>query len=210
VSEHFRALAREKRLPLGAPADYDAAYYHHQMPGGMVTTMRRQLEEMRRPELFDAALEETGRVREEFGWPIMVTPFSQFVGTQAVMNVMGSERYASIPDDVIVYFLGHFGTPPAPPDPDVADRVLGHPRAAELRGMEPLTVDRRRFPGVSDEELLLRLTMPAEQVDAIGHPASRTGRAPLVRLLEELTKRPVTYLRLAAGEDVMEYRRHAA
>ena len=210
VSAHFRALALAKRLPLGAPADYDAAYYRHQMPGGMVTTMRRQLEEMRRPELFEAALEETGRVREEFGWPIMVTPFSQFVGTQAVMNVMGDERYASIPDDVIVYFLGHFGTPAAPPDPEVADRVLNHPRARELRDMEPLTVDRSRFPGVSDEELLLRLTMPAEQVDAIGRPAPRAGRAPLVRLLEELARRPVSYLKLEAGEDRIEYRRHAA
>ena len=143
VSEHFRALALEKRLPLGAPADYDAAYYRHQMPGGMVTTMRRQLEEMRRPELFEAALDETGRVREEFGWPIMVTPFSQFVGTQAVMNVMGDERYASIPDDVIVYFLGHFGTPPAPPDPEVADRVLSHPRAGSCATCEPLTVEPR-------------------------------------------------------------------
>jgi oxaloacetate decarboxylase alpha subunit len=210
VSAHFRALAVEKRLPLGAPADFDAAYYHHQMPGGMVTTMRRQLDEMRRPELFDAALEETGRVREEFGWPIMVTPFSQFVGTQAVMNVMGSERYASIPDDVIVYFLGHFGTPPAPPDPDVADRVLSHPRAAELRAMEPLTADRTRFPGVPDEELLLRLTMPAEQVDAIGRPSARSGRAPIVRLLDELAKRPVSYLRLETAGDLIEYRRNAA
>src|SRR4051794_31658239 len=120
VSSHFRALALEKGLPLGAPAEYDAAYYHHQMPGGMVTTMRRQLEELRRPELFDAALEESGRVRAEFGWPIMVTPFSQFVGTQAVMNVMGGERYAQIPDDVIVYFLGQFGRPPPEPHPDVA------------------------------------------------------------------------------------------
>ncbi len=118
MSAHFRALALDKRLPLGAPAEFDAAYYRHQMPGGMVTTMRRQLDEMRRPELFEAALEECGRVRAEFGWPIMVTPFSQFVGTQAVMNVMDGERYRTIPDDVIVYFLGHFGTPPAPPDPD--------------------------------------------------------------------------------------------
>ena len=54
-------------LPLGAPAEYDAAYYRHQMPGGMVTTMRRKLAEVRRPELFDAALEEVARVREEFG-----------------------------------------------------------------------------------------------------------------------------------------------
>jgi oxaloacetate decarboxylase (Na+ extruding) subunit alpha len=218
VSDHFRELALDKRLPLGAPADFDAAYYAHQMPGGMVTTMRRQLEEMRRPELFDAALEESARVRAEFGWPIMVTPFSQFVGTQAVMNVMGGERYATIPDDVIVYFLGHFGAPPAPPDPEVADRVLSLPRAEELRGVEPLSLDgaRERFgTRISDEELLLRLTMPAEQVDAMiaastgERPApARPGRDPLVRLLHEVARRPaITYLRLEKGEDVVEYRR---
>ena len=63
---------------------------------------------------------------------------------------------------------------------------------------------------MGDEELLLRLTMPAEQVDAIGRPAPRPGRAPIVRLLEELAKRPVSYLKLEAGEDRIEYRRHAA
>jgi oxaloacetate decarboxylase alpha subunit len=221
VSEHFRALALDKRLPLGGtPAEYDAAYYTHQMPGGMVTTMRRQLEEMRRPELFEAALEECGRVRAEFGWPIMVTPFSQFVGTQAVMNVMGGERYAQIPDDVIVYFLGHFGQPPAPPDPAVSDRVLSSSHAAELRKLEPLTLDgaRERFgAGISEEELLLRLTMPAEQVDAMVEASrgerpvpSRPGRDPLVRLLHEVTRRPaITYLRLEKDDDVVEYRRAA-
>jgi oxaloacetate decarboxylase alpha subunit len=225
VSEHFRALAADKRLPLGAPAEYDAAYYRHQMPGGMVTTMRRQLEEMRRPELFEAALDESGRVRAEFGWPIMVTPFSQFVGTQAVMNVMGGERYANIPDDVIVYFLGHFGRPPAPPDPEVADRVLSLPRAEELRRVEPLSLDgaRERFSsGISDEELLLRLTMPAEQVDAMVAASkgerpvpARAGRDPLVRLLHEVARRPaITELRLTRGDTVVHWRRaegeHAA
>ena len=223
MSEHFRALALDKRLPLGAPAEYDAAYYRHQMPGGMVTTMRRQLEEMRRPELFEAALEESGRVRAEFGWPIMVTPFSQFVGTQAVMNVMGGERYATIPDDVIVYFLGHFGSPPAAPDPDVADRVFSLPQAAKLRAVEPLSMEgaRARFgAGKSEEELLLRLTMPAEQVDAMiatsrgerSAPrfAATRPRDPLVRLLSEVSRRPaITYLRLEKGDDVVEYRRAA-
>jgi oxaloacetate decarboxylase (Na+ extruding) subunit alpha len=222
MSEHFRALALDKRLPLGGPpAEYDAGYYRHQMPGGMVTTMRRQLEEMRRPELFDAALEESGRVRAEFGWPIMVTPFSQFVGTQAVMNVMSGERYAQIPDDVVVYFLGHFGRPPAEPDPDVADRVLATPRAAELRALEPLSLDgaRARFgAGISDEELLLRLTMPAEQVDAMvaasrgERPAvPRPGRDPLVRLLHEVSRRPsIGYLRLEKAGTLLEYRRPPA
>jgi oxaloacetate decarboxylase alpha subunit len=220
MSRHFRELALDKRLPLGAPAEYDAAYYAHQMPGGMVTTMRRQLQEMRRPELFEAALEESGRVRAEFGWPIMVTPFSQFVGTQAVMNVMGGERYANIPDDVIVYFLGHFGQPPAPPDPGVADRVLSLPRAKELRDVEPLNLDgaRQRFgTRISDEELLLRLTMPAEQVDAMvaaskgERPAPpRPGRDPLVRLLDEVRRRPsITELRLVRGDTRVHYRRAA-
>ena len=221
VSAHFRALALDKRLPLGAPADFDAAYYRHQMPGGMVTTMRRQLTEMRRPELFEAALEECGRVRAEFGWPIMVTPFSQFVGTQAVMNVMDGERYRTIPDDVIVYFLGHFGTPPAPPDPDVADRVLSSSHAAELRAVEPLSLDgaRERFgTRISDEELLLRLTMPSEQFDAMletsrrERPAPRSAptrrRDPLVRLLDEVARRPsIGYLRFETDDTLVEYRR---
>ena len=81
MSEHFRALARDKGLPPGAPREYDAAYYRHQLPGGMVTTTRRMLDELGRPELFDAVLEEVTRVRAEMGYPIMVTPVSQFVAS---------------------------------------------------------------------------------------------------------------------------------
>ena len=219
VSEHFRRLADERGLPLGVPAEYDAGYYHHQLPGGVVTTMRRQLEEMRRPELFDESIEEIGRVRADFGYPIVVTPYAQFLVTQAVMNVMalhrGAERYADVPDEIVRYFLGHFGEPPAPPAPDVADRVLSLPRAAELRRVEPLSLDgaRARFgERISDEELLLRLTMPAEQVDAMvgGAPAGRTPgrRSPLVTLLRELDRRPeITYLSLAKGDTNVVWRR---
>ena len=94
VSNHFRELAERKELPLGAPVEYDAAYYHHQMPGGMVTTTKRHLAEIGKPELFDATLEEVTRVRAEMGYPIMVTPVSQFVATQAVMNVIYEERWS--------------------------------------------------------------------------------------------------------------------
>jgi oxaloacetate decarboxylase alpha subunit len=219
VSEHFRALARERGLPLGEPAEYDAGYYHHQLPGGVVTTMRRQLEEMRRPELFAEAIEEIGRVRADFGYPIVVTPYAQFLVTQAVMNVMalhrGAERYTDVPDEIVRYFLGHFGEPPAPPAPEVADRILSLPRAAELGRAQPLSLEgaRRRFgAGISEEELLLRLTMPAEQVDAMVHgappqaPLSR--RNPLVTLLRELDRRPtVTSVSLARGDTRLSWRR---
>ncbi|HMJ02324.1 MAG TPA: hypothetical protein VK506_05245 [Conexibacter sp.] len=218
VSAHFRAHAEAHGLPLGAPLEYDASYYRHQLPGGMVTTMRRQLDEIRRPELFDAALEEVDRVRAELGYPILVTPFSQFVATQAVMNTIAGERYAQVPDEVVRYLLGQFGAPPAPPDGDVVERVLSLPRAQELDATEPLTLDgaRARFgTRISEEELLLRLTMPAEQVDAIGRggaPASARAAAPpsapLVHLLRELDRRPaITYLRVERGDDLVVWRR---
>ena len=170
VSEHFRNLAQRKDLPLGRPVEYDAAYYRHQMPGGMVTTTKRQLKEIGKPELFDATLEEVTRVRAEMGYPIMVTPVSQFVATQAVMNVIYDERWSKVSNEMIRYFHGHFFEPAAPVDPEVADKVLSMPRAAKLKDVEPLSLEgaRDKFgDAISDEELLLRLTMSAEQVDAM-------------------------------------------
>jgi oxaloacetate decarboxylase alpha subunit len=220
VSNHFRELARDRGLPLGAPAEYDAAYYRHQMPGGMVTTTQRQLRELGRPELFDATLEEVTRVRAEMGYPIMVTPVSQFVATQAVMNVISRERWTTVSDETVRYFLGHFYEPPAPMDPGVRDRVLAMERVDELRRLEPLSLEgaRERFgPAISEEELLLRLTMTEEQVDAMvaargeARPplATRPGRDPLVTLLREIAKRDVAYMRLQKGDDLVVWRRAA-
>src|SRR4029079_15754403 len=94
---------------------------------------------------------------------------------------MSGQRARTTPDAVILSSLGHFGTPPAPPDPDVADRVLSSAHAAELRAVEPLSLDgaRERFgTRIADEELLLRLTMPEEQVEAMLETALRERPAP--------------------------------
>ena len=203
VSDHFDQIAKAKGLPPGAPREFDAVYYTHQLPGGMVTTTRRMLEELRRPELFDQVLEEVTRVRAEMGYPILVTPVSQFVASQAARNVIDGQRWANVSDETIRYFLGHYGDPPAPVDPDIAARVLELPQAAKLRDLTPITLDgaRERFGRrISEEELLLRLTMPQEQVDAMiwardgaapaPAPAARPGRSPLVTLLHELARRP--------------------
>jgi oxaloacetate decarboxylase alpha subunit len=220
VSEHFRELAREKGLPIGQPQEFDATYYHHQLAGGMVSTTRRMLDELRRPELFDAVLDEVGRVRAEMGYPIIVTPVSQLVATQAVRNVIDGERWSNVSDETVRYFLGHYGEPAAPVAADVAERVLSRPRVAELRGLEPLHLEgaRERFGSrISDEELLLRLTMPEEQVDAMlaspsaavrPRPASRPRRDPLVTLLHEVAeRRSITHLRVQAGDELVEWRR---
>jgi oxaloacetate decarboxylase alpha subunit len=217
MSEHFRALGREKGLPVGRPQEFDATYYHHQLAGGMVSTTKRMLEELRRPELFDAVLEEVGRVRAEMGYPIIVTPVSQLVATQAVRNVMDGERWSTVSDETVRFFLGHYGEHAAPVDPAVADRVLSRPRTEELRKLEPLHLEgaRERFGRrISDEELLLRLTMPAEQVDAAlapkpaVRPAGRPGRDPVVALLQEVARRPaIRRLTVRKGDDLVVWRR---
>jgi oxaloacetate decarboxylase (Na+ extruding) subunit alpha len=219
VSAYLEQLARAKDLPAGAPQEFDAAYYMHQLPGGMVTTTRRMLEELRRPDLFDMVLEEVTRVRAEMGYPIIVTPVSQFIASQAARNVIDGERWVNVADETVRYFLGHYGDPPAAVDPDVADRVLAGPQVARLRELEPLSLEgaRERFgPHISDEELLLRLTMPAEQVDAMvaarGSRASPRGpalsRSPLVTLLAELERRPsLAAVEVVAGGDRLVWRR---
>ncbi|HEX3831538.1 MAG TPA: hypothetical protein VHW04_06175 [Solirubrobacteraceae bacterium] len=224
VSEHFHAIARAKGLPAGAPREFDAAYYRHQLPGGMVTTTRRMLTELRRPELFDAVLEEVTRVRAEMGYPIIVTPVSQFIASQAAHNVIDGERWRTVSDETVRYFLGHYGEPPAPVDSAIADRVLARPQAAKLGDLQPLSLEgaRERFGRrISEEELLLRLTMPAQQVDAMiaardgsdgagTRPlaAARPGRSPIVTLLRELQQREsIQSAEVVSGDDRVVWRR---
>jgi len=180
VSRYFTAMAEAEGLAKGAPMGFDASYFQHQLPGGMVGTMRRHLADHRVAHLEGAVVEELGRVREELGWPIVMTPFAQMVMTQAVMNVTGEERYAVIPDEVIRYALGKFGRPTVPIDANVMDRIMALPRAKELDA-EPAMADladlRKRIgPNLSDEEFLLRATMPANLVDAM----QAAGPAPRV------------------------------
>ncbi len=114
------------------------------------------------------------------------------------MNVTGKERYAVIPDEVIRYAIGRFGRPNVPIAPEVMDRIDSLPRTRELRveaHMAPVAELRRRLgPGLSDEEFLLRATMPGEQVDAMqaSGPPGRNydpGLKPVMDLIRKLSAR---------------------
>jgi oxaloacetate decarboxylase (Na+ extruding) subunit alpha len=204
VARYFTRLAEAEGLPSGSPQAFDAGYLNHQLPGGTIGTMRRHLAETRVAHLEGAVIEELGRVRQELGWPIVMTPFAQMLITQAVLNVTGKERYAAIPDEVIRYALGRFGRPNIPIAPEVMDRIESLPRTRELRqepGMPPLSELRQRIgPELSDEEFLLRATMPAAQVDAMkaAGPAPRVydpESVPVMNLIRQLTaRRDLTYV----------------
>jgi oxaloacetate decarboxylase alpha subunit len=219
IGRYFSQLAAAEGLPVGRPQAFDAGYLHHQLPGGMVGTMRRHLAESRLAHLEAAVMEELGRVRLELGWPIVMTPFSQMLLAQAVMNVTGKERYAVIPDEVIRYALGRFGKPNVPIDPKVMERIESLPRTRELRaepGMAPLGELRRRLGSqLADEEFLLRATMPANLVDAMqaAGPAARRydpQLAPVMGLIRKLAaRRDLTEISLQKAGFRLELRRHA-
>lgn len=199
LSDYWARLAQAEGLPPGTPQSFDASFLRHQIAGGVMTTTRRQLEELKLGHLFPTVVGETERVRAELGYPIMVTPFPQMVMSQALANVIGERRYGQVSDQVIRYVLGKFGRPTSPVDATVEAAILDRPRAREIENEPdfPAYADlRKRFgAAMDDEEFLLRAVMPPDQVDAMCAAGPARARytpeaAPIVKLLRELAARP--------------------
>jgi oxaloacetate decarboxylase alpha subunit len=200
VSEHFTFIAKREGFPIGEPLEYDYTQYQHQVPGGMISNLRHQLRKVGLEHKIDQALEETMQVRAELGYPIMVTPLSQFVGSQAAINVIVGERYKEVTDQIIQYALGYWGREGAELlDPVIKAKILDRPRArewAQWQPPEPSVAEVRKkmnAEGVSDEELLLRWNLSIEEIAAMraaGAPKEYlTARPPLVNLIDALSKR---------------------
>jgi Pyruvate/oxaloacetate carboxyltransferase len=96
----------------------------YQIPGGMFSNLISQLKEKNAMEKLDAALNEVPKVRKDLGYPPLVTPTSQIVGTQAVFNVLTGERYKIVIKEVINYFMGEYGKVPGPINEEVAKKAL--------------------------------------------------------------------------------------
>jgi len=198
VSEHFTKVAAQEGKPVGKPAEYDGIHFDHQIPGGMISSFRSQLAEAGLSHKLDEVLHECVRVRSEIGWPIMITPFSQYVGTLAVLNVVNKERYRIIPDEVKKYALGYNGKLLAPIEPDVLDRILEN-GSKSITAVPPppepgVPALRKKYPNMSDEERLLRHSFAGSQVDEmLAAGAIKTEyvyEKPIVTLLKEVAKRP--------------------
>ena len=144
-ARYFSRLAAAEGLPSGWRQPYDEAFTRHQLAGGVLTTLRRQLGELGLEDRFGAVIEEVTQVRAELGYPIMVTPFPQMVMGQALANVLAGSRYEMVPDQVIRYVLGSFGKPMAPVEPWCSTRSwTGRGPGSWLPGPPRGTTPRRR------------------------------------------------------------------
>jgi pyruvate/oxaloacetate carboxyltransferase len=171
VSDHFRKIAEKEGLPIGVPREYDLFHFEHQVPGGMMSNLTRQLREVGMEHRLEEILGEIVEVRRELGYPVMATPYSQIVGAQAVENILSGERYKQITDEVIKYALGYYGEPVVPVDQNVMDKVMSSARSKEFLDWKPegylKTVEELRAEigaELSDDDLLLRIVIPGVQL----------------------------------------------
>ncbi len=119
----------------------DAQCLEHQIPGGMLSNLLSQLEMLGALDKYDEALAETPRVRADLGYPPLVTPTSQLVGTQAVQNVLAGERYKNVGTEIRAYCRGEYGRTPAPIDPEIRAKILDGEQPLEGRYADTLPTD---------------------------------------------------------------------
>jgi oxaloacetate decarboxylase (Na+ extruding) subunit alpha len=131
IAGYFREVRKKYAAFEGSLRGIDSRILIAQVPGGMLTNMEGQLKEQGAGDKLDDVLSEIPRVREDLGFIPLVTPTSQIVGTQAVMNVMMGERYKSISKEVQALLKGEYGAAPAPYNAELQKRVL--------EGGEPIT-----------------------------------------------------------------------
>ena len=139
--KHLRAdyLADGTLNPISMATDTQCLNY--QIPGGMLSNLLSQLKMMNALDKFDEALLETPKVRKDMGYPPLVTPTSQLVGTQAVLNVLAGERYKNVGAEMKAYCRGEYGKTPAPIDPEVRAKILGNEKPIEGRYADTLPKD---------------------------------------------------------------------
>jgi len=203
VADRLAYVAEREDKPVGSPREYDEFHYHHQCAGGMVSNLQYQLEAIGLADRLEEILEEAGQVRMDLGYPIVISPFAQYIVTMALLNVMGKDqgkaRYETVPDEVRLYVRGGYGEIAGRIDPNLYDRIT--------RGAEPITerpgalvppalerLKKQRGPFASDDDLLLAAFYDDNQYRALKEAGAINTDYPIMTtpiktLIEELSKR---------------------
>ena len=137
IAQYFRELREKYYDPLKLidpkAERVDASIIVHQIPGGMFSNLLEQLREQKASDRLNEVLAEVPKVRKELGYPPLVTPTSQLVGIQAVLNVISGKRYSIVPKEIKDYVKGLYGKPPAPIDEKVKKRIIGDEKTITCR-----------------------------------------------------------------------------
>lgn len=212
ISKRMYLMAKEEGLPTDfGPNRYRVATFIHRIPGGVMSNMIHQLRELHIQDRVDEVIDEIIRICAETGEPHIITPYAQFICTQAAINVALGERYKVVIDNWITYAMGTFGEESGylQMDPDLRDKFLSLPRAKELKAVidniankQDMTLQEvRRLHGenLSDEALLLRIIMDGNDGEiqtmreaTKDHPFHTYSclDSPILDLINDLGKQP--------------------
>jgi oxaloacetate decarboxylase alpha subunit len=124
IAEYFEKVRVRRHIQRGVTSLEHMKVFSHQVPGGMLSNLHSQLQEQKALDRLRDVLEEIPKVRAEVGYPPLVTPLSQIVGTQAVLNVLTGKRWAVIPDEMKAYVRGYYGRPPGPMSPEIEAKII--------------------------------------------------------------------------------------
>ncbi len=138
IAEYFKEVRKNYGDFDNASSSPDTNVLTYQIPGGMISNFINQLKEQNALDKLPQVLAEVPKVREDFGYPPLVTPSSQIVGTQAVINVLVGNRYAMATDEVKNYMRGYYGRPPAPVNEEIRKKIIGDEKPIEGRPADML------------------------------------------------------------------------
>ncbi len=217
IADYFEDLRRRRGFERGVTRLHDMQVFDHQVPGGMISNLVTQLEEQKALHRLAEVLAEIPRVRAELGYPPLVTPTSQIVGTQAVLNVLSGERYKLVPGEVKNYLLGYYGKAPAEFDPEITAKVLGDKKPISERPADllPPRLARMREEigdlAESEEDVLTYALFPQIgrkflELRSAGRKGSESVRANLAKEAEDMNLDEIRDLiKLLDQTDVEEF-----
>ncbi|MFA6472518.1 MAG: acetyl-CoA carboxylase biotin carboxyl carrier protein, partial [Candidatus Latescibacterota bacterium] len=169
IARFFEELAPRMMPDHGFMSIIDPDILIHQIPGGMISNLRSQLAQQKALDKLDEVLAEVPKVRADLGYPPLVTPTSQIVGTQAVLNVLAGERYKILPNEIRNYVRGLYGRSPAPINPDITKLILGnekpitHRPADDIEPMLPKAIEHLDSNLIKHEEDIISYCLFPEQ-----------------------------------------------
>ncbi|MBQ9481257.1 MAG: oxaloacetate decarboxylase subunit alpha [Clostridia bacterium] len=148
ITEHFRGVADRLTKdgflsPKVLKVDINTLIY--QVPGGMLSNLISQLKQQNKSDKLTEVLEEVPRVRKDFGYPSLVTPTSQIVGTQAVLNVLAGERYKMVTKESKGLLKGEYGKLPGEPDPEVVKKIVGNEKIITYRPADDIAPEYEKY-----------------------------------------------------------------
>ncbi len=184
VQRDVESLKRKHIDELSPVADrVDASILRYHLPGATLEDIHRQLDAHGASERLAEVLEEVSRVRLELGYPPLVAPIRQMIATQAVYNIIGGERYATVTQELKDYLQGLYGRPPVPADPELRRLVLGREEPITIRPADLLEPQveaarqqlRKMNLDTSDDAVLIQLLFPNLAIDYLREPALEAG-----------------------------------